>query len=396
MNGCTRALAGGLAPLALCLSISLPAAGASPEDAAKKDAGKEGLRFHASLADGLGFKTAKNEFAVDAGVLSQIRFDLTWNGPRFVEDGFNVLMARPYLKARAFDDQVRFFVQPELGTTSPKLLDLEVSWQPVPAFGIKVGQFLTPFSRAFFTPVPLLQFQDFSRVNEKFRAGRDTGAMMYGAPAGGIFEYYAGAFNGNGIDRGGNDDTSIMGIGRIAVNPLHPVPYDETPSLRGAVPFRFAIGLNGIADRAHPTKQQTNTATGATETVPLPPETRLTLGGDITVQWDRLTFLGEGYLRRVYVDGGSVSKGGGLYGQAGFFVVPKHFEVAARVGWMDPDTAKPNDEEHSVEGLLNGYVVGNHLKMGLRYMMLHIDAPNDPAFKPGTNHRLIFQTQFWI
>ena len=95
--------------------------------------------------------------------------------------------------------------------------------------------------------------------------------MLYGAPAGGIFEYFAGAFNGNGIDRGGNDDTSIMGIGRVAVNPLHPVPYDETPSLRGAVPFRFAVGLNGIADRAHPTKQQTNTTTGATETVPLPP-----------------------------------------------------------------------------------------------------------------------------
>jgi hypothetical protein len=254
------------------------------------------LQLHASLADGLGFKTATNEFAIEAGVLSQIRFDLTWNGPRFVEDGFNVLMARPYLKVRAFNDRVRFFVQPELGTASPKLLDLEVSWQPSPAFGIKVGQFLTPFSRALLTPIPHLQFQDFSRVNQKFRAGRDTGAMVYGAPAGGIFEYYAGAFNGNGIDRGGNDDTSIMGISRVAVNPLRPVPYEETPSLRGAVPFGFAIGFNGIADRAHPTKQQTNTTT----------------------------------------------------------------------------------------------------EMGLRYMMLHIDAPNDPAFKPGLNHRRIFQTQFWI
>ncbi|MDI1431346.1 porin [Polyangium sorediatum] len=384
-----RALASGLASLAMASSFALPAARADAP--AKSDT----FVFHASLADGLGFRTEQDKFVLDAGVLSQMRFDAISNSDGLASDGFNVAVVRPYIRARAFHDQVRFFVQPELATATPKLLDLEIAWQPMPELGIKVGQFLTPFSRAFFTPVPILQFPDFSRVNEKFRAGRDTGMMLFGSTGKGRLEYYAGAFNGNGIDKGGNDDTSVMGIGRLAVNPVRAMPYDETPSLRGAVPFGLSIGVNGIADRAHPTKQQTDPATGAQTTVALPAETRLTAGADVFIAWDRFTFLAEAYARQVQPDEGKRIQGFGGYAQAGYFVVPKRFEIAARAGVMDPDTSKP-DTERSVEGLLNGYVVGNHLKMGLRYMWLRTDAKTADGYAAGTNHKLTFQVQLWI
>ncbi|HSN99296.1 MAG TPA: hypothetical protein VLS89_13465, partial [Candidatus Nanopelagicales bacterium] len=357
---------------------------------------QERFDFHASLAEGLGFRTSEDRFALDAGVLAQVRGDATLNGGELMSDGFTVLTARPYLRARAYHEQVRFFVQPELGTATPKLLDLEITWQPIPEIGLKVGQFLTPFSRAYFTPLPLLQFQDFSRVNERFRAGRDTGAMLLGSAGKGRLEYYAGAFNGNGIDRGGNDDTSLMGIARIAVNPVRQMPYDETPSLRGPVPFGIELGVNGIADRAHPTREEPDPTTGEPVTVELPAETRLTVGADIAVAWGGFTFLTEGYTRLIRPEEGDQKRGFGAYAQAGYFVIPQRLELAARAGWMNPVTSKPDDEERSVEAQVNGYVVGNHLKMGARYQLLHLDAPSADGFQAGNNHRLLFHVQFWI
>jgi len=364
------------------------------------------LNWHASLADGVGIKTANDIFSLDVGILNQMRFDMTFNGGKLDETGFNVNIVRPQIKARAFHDKVRFFFQPEMGTASPKLLDLEVTWQPLPEVGVKVGQFVTPFSRTFLTPVPALQFTDFSRVNVKFRADRDTGAMFLGSTGKGKLEYYLGAFNGNTIDKNGNDDKSIMGIGRLAINPVRPVAYDETPSLKGDVPFGVAIAFNGIADRAHPTKTQTDPTTGATTLVAGTPETRLTGGGDLYLAAGRFTFLAEGYLKQVSPDTGSQTRSYGFFAQSGFFVVPKHFEVAARVGYMDPNTSKDKDTETSFEGLLNGYVVGNHLKMGLRYQYLHLDSTPAAAtpvpgngvdgLKAGANHRVIAHLQFWI
>jgi hypothetical protein len=392
MSRRTRALAAGARSLAAALSFAFPAAAEGAPPAAP---GRE-YEFHASLADGIGFKTARGAFALDAGLLTQMRLSAVTGGGRLASDGFDVLMVRPYLRARALRDEVRLFVQPELGTATPKLLDFEITWQPTPEVGLKAGQFLTPFSRAFLTPVPVLQFTDFSRVNEKFRAGRDTGAMIFGSTGKGRLEYDLGAFNGNGIDKGGNDDTAIMGIGRIAVNPVRAMPYDETPSLKGPVPFGIAIGVNGIADRAHPTKQQVDAATGATTVVALPAETRLTAGADIAVAWDRFTFLGEAFAKQVEPDGAKRFQGYGAHAQAGFFALPKRLELAARAGYMDPNTSKSNDTETSFEGLVNGYVVGNHLKMGLRYMWLHTDAPTPDGYKAGTNHKVALHVQLWI
>lgn len=71
---------------------------------------------------------------------------------------------------------------------SPRLLDLELTAQPVAEVGLRVGQVLTPFSRTFYTPVPKLLFPDFSLANDAFRADRDTGVMAFGTPLEGRVE----------------------------------------------------------------------------------------------------------------------------------------------------------------------------------------------------------------
>ena len=385
---------GGL-PLVVAFLISSSASAADPP-ATLPSSPKNQIEVHASLADGLGLRREDKLFSVDAGILTQMRYTATLHDGKVADDGFNVLMVRPTLRVKALRDTVRLFVQPELGTPTPRLLDYELTWQPVPQMGLRVGQFLTPMSRAFLTPVPLLQFTDFNRVNAKFRADRDTGAMIFGATKNGKMDYWLGGFNGNGIDKGGNDDTTMMGIARLAVNPVRPMPYDETPSLKGKVPFGIAIAVNGIADRAHPTKMVTDPTTGTQSTVNLPAEMRLTGGGDIAIAYKSFTFLAEGFTKMVDPDGGQRTFSYGAYAQAGIFPIPKRLEIAFRGGFIDPNRSKDKDTESNFEGLVTGYFVGNHLKLGARYTMIRNEAKTADGLAPGVNHRFILQSQLWL
>lgn len=382
-------------PLAVVSLISTTSFAADPP-ATLPSSPKNQIDFHASLADGLGLRREDKLFSVDLGILTQMRYDMTLHEGKVASDGFNVLMVRPTLRVKALHDTVRLFVQPELGTSAPKLLDFELTWQPTPEMGIRVGQFLTPMTRAFLTPVPILQFNDFNRVNAKFRADRDTGAMIFGATKNGKLDYWLGAFNGNGIDKGGNDDTTMMGIARVAVNPVRAMPYDETPSLKGSVPFGIAIAANGVADRAHPTKAVTDPTTGAQSTVNLPAETRITGGADIAIAYKTFTFLTEAFTRMVDPDGGQRSFAYGAYAQAGIFPIPKRLEIAVRGGFMDPNRDKTKDTEANFEGLLTGYFIGNHLKLGARYTYIRNEAKTADGLAPGVNHRFILQTQLWL
>lgn len=395
MRRSLQKLAQGGLPLVITSLFSSSVFAADPP-ASWPSSPKNEIEVHASLADGLGLKRQDKLFSVDLGILTQMRYTATFHESKVVDDGFNVLMVRPTLRVKALNDTVRLFVQPELGTSSPKLLDFELTWQPRPELGLRVGQFLTPMTRSFLTPVPILQWTDFNRVNAKFRADRDTGAMIFGATKNGKLDYWLGGFNGNGIDKGGNDDTTMMGIARVAVNPVRPMPYDETPSLKGAVPFGIAIAVNGIADRAHPTKVVTD-ATGAQTTVNLPQETRLTGGGDIAIHYKTFTFLAEGYTKMIDPDGsGTRTFSYGAFAQAGVFPIPKRLELAVRGGFMDPNRSKDKDTESNIEGLITGYFVGNHLKVGARYTMIRNEAKTSDGLLPGVNHRFIIQTQLWL
>lgn len=385
---------GGL-PLVFASLISAPAFAADPPETLASPP-KNKIEFHASLAEGVGLHRQDKLFSASIGILTRMRYVTTVNDGKIVDAGFNVLMVRPQLRVKAFHDTVKLFVQPELATPTPKLLDYELTWQPIPEVGLRVGQFVTPMTRAFITPVPLLKFDDFNRVNAKFRADRDTGAMVFGATKNGKLDYWLGAFNGNGIDKGGNDDTTMMGIARIAVNPVRAMPYDETPSLSGPVPFGIAIGVNGIADRAHPTKTVTDATTGAQSTVSLPTETRLTGGGDIAIAYKSFTFLGEAFTKMVDPDGGQRSFAYGAYAHAGIFPIPKRLEIAIAGGFMDPNRSKDKDTEANFEGLITGYFVGNHLKMGARYTLIHNEAKTADGFLPGVNHRFMIQSQLWL
>lgn len=329
-----------------------------------------GVRWHAGLDKGIGLET--DSFRASLGMLSQAAYEVTVDDD--VQHGFSLRKARPTLRMGAFDGLLSAFVQPELAG-DPRLLDAELGVHLLPELNLRFGQFVTPHSRGFITPVPKLQFIDFGRVESEFRADRDMGLSVEGALFDGDLEYAAGIFNGNGIEPRLGD--GYMWVGRLVANPFGPVPYDETlPLTQPESPFRLAVGWNGFGRRRAREEMSTRRD--------------YVTGPDLFIVFRGFTLLAEAF-RRFRAEDGHTIDAWGSYVQAGYFVVPRWVEIAGRAGFMDLDINAPNQTQASYEGALNIYPVGNHFKIQLRYVHARGEAvPADPA------HRVTVQTQLQL
>lgn len=358
--------------------------GMIPMFAAPAAADVAAVSTSASLDRGVEVERRDGTFGARAGILvwSQWQAQLDREGSLQKND-FTVPIVRPTLRAFVGAKWMRLFVQPELAG-APKLLDLELDAQPTPAFGLKLGQMIPPFSRAFMTPVPKLQMPGFSPANERFRANRDVGAMAYGFLLGGRFEWFAGVFDGTGLAPPPQGHTELAYFVRHAATIVGPPPptdghvhYDETPSLGGSVPFTIRFGANAYAAQTTPAAQAT-TQTGPTGRA-------VTLGADAQVLAGGFMLQLEGYVRRTNIPATGSQTSWGGYVQAGQFLFPQRLEVAGRTSYTS--RAGSVDPAVSYEGQLAFYAVGNHLKVIGRYA--YIDGPH-PAHAVGVHAQLWF------
>jgi hypothetical protein len=363
------------------------AAGADPPAPASAatataDAPKERPTVDVGLS-GLRVDSADGKYGIKFGLLARMRHIGSFGGGLPADSDFSIPMLRPVLRGHLFGDRITYFIQAEVAGTQ-RLLDAEFDVKIVDGVGVTFGRMLTPFTRAFLTPVPKLQMADFGIVNDAFRISRDVGFKVHAAPGRGIVEAQAGLYSGDGFKR----DTTVardinpLFVARVAVNPLGPMAYDQTPSLVGEVPFRLAIGANAYTNvvTAAPPEGET---IGANERM-------LTLGGDVAMQSARVMLLAEGFWRRSWSRRPELEAAPdmwGTYGQAGVFVWPKRVELVARAGVLDRGLGL--GREGSYEGGLNGYIAGNHLKLQLRYGCLH-------TAMTGCRHLLTTQAQVWF
>ncbi|MCZ7684533.1 MAG: hypothetical protein M5U28_39500 [Sandaracinaceae bacterium] len=148
------------------------AASAAPDPApASSDAheGSHGAEVTASFTEGVRLRVPEAAgFTAAVHVVAWARF-VVERAPRTDADVyFEVPVVRPVLQAGVLDDKIRLFVQPELAGPSPRLLDLHVDLAPDPAVQVRIGQFITPYSRIFITPLPRLAMTDFGVVSDTF------------------------------------------------------------------------------------------------------------------------------------------------------------------------------------------------------------------------------------
>lgn len=345
----------------------------------------------ASLRDGVRVSVPEAAgFTAEAHLAVWSRFVAGATAGGVGEGYFDVPLVRPMIRVGAFDGIFRLLVQPELAGPAPRLLDLQLDFVPDPAFGLRVGQFITPYSRAFITPIVLLTMPDQGVVSDAFRADRDTGLMAFGS-VGDAFEYSVGIFDGAAIDGRAGDVPPPMVVGRLVLTPYGHVPYDQVPALGGESPRGLAIGAGGffrertIADADNtPSVVQTGSA-----------------GLDLSLVEGPVAFFSEGYYREQRSDGGPWIASWGAFAQLGVFVLPRLLELSVRASWIDPDLAEAPDLVQSYEGALATYLVvddvayGHHLSLGLRYA--YLESPRGLGAVPrGSTHRVTLQLQAWV
>jgi hypothetical protein len=344
-----------------------------PTPVAESNGTGHAFAFPGGALDPIVFYTPDERFSLRIGAQIQFRYQASDARSKTARNGFDMRQVRPQIRGQLGAPWLTYFIQPELAGSAPRLLDLELTAQPVSEFGIKVGQFLTPFSRTFYTPVPKLLFPDFSIANEAFRADRDTGVMLFGAAARGVLEYYAGVFNGNRINKGSNDDDDMIYVGRVAVNPLGSVPYDETPTLSGPAPFRLGLGLNAF--RGEVTQIITTYPSAMPPTTTAYQDKNVTAGADIALHFWYATVQAEAYHRETKRgEGGTVRSRGG-YVHASAFCLPPYVELAARISYVDPNSEADSDQTLAYEAMLTLYGLANNLKLNLRYTRLRSHNP---------------------
>ena len=342
--------------------------------------------FFASVDRGIGV-TAGDAFSAELHFFTQIRLEEVISDSVHVPE-FRIVMARPVLRGKLIRPWISYFVQPELAGKTPALLDAELTIAPHAAFGIKVGQFLTPFSREFLVPPFRLLFPDFSPSNIYFRDNRDIGAMLFGMPLGGHLEYYAGVFNGNGINQtpGGS---RIMGIARLAANLRGKPVYTETPEFDDTE-TQLAFGINVTAGRHDLPLPATAPASTVAEIAPY-----ATLGADLTFHKGACTAQAEGYAKWQQLSGDVTQWSAGGYLHGGCFVYQRTLQLAARADVIDASINTHAGLRAQGEAMFAYYVYGNHLKFQLRYAYGNVRG-QDLSVEASTSHTVTLQGQLQL
>jgi hypothetical protein len=354
-----------------------------------------GVVVTASAKDGFSIKSADENWGLRIGGV----FWAAFNDTIYLGDHaphFSVPLARLQIRAHVFRPWLRLFFQPEFAGL-PRVLDLEFIIQPWDALGLKVGQMQPAFSRAWLSPVPKLQFQGFTPANSFFRPDRQAGALLFGSFFGGRLEYFAGVFDGVGINRTANDNPHMMWNARVAgtlfgtpANTKAHVKYDETAHLAGDAPPTLMVGIDGYVNRVTAAGIGAN---GGAEVVE-----QQVASVDLSFTWQRFFMQAEGYLMRSVPIANSFSAGtqrAGADFQAGFFLIRSVLELAGRFSWLRADANIPGLWLVQGDGQLNYYVAGNNLKIGARYSATYAHA-GFSTYLPGLSHTVFVQAQVWL
>ena len=294
----------------------------------------------------------------------------------------SIPVARVFSVGSAFDSKLRLFAQTEFAGARVDFLDLFAEWQFDSAFRLRVGQFRTPYSRAYITPLTNLQMPTRGLVLDHFKLDRDTGAMASGSFASGFFHYDLAVVNGATINTREGDRDAPAVILRTEFRFGDPVPYDQAPSLGLEDPRGLTLGLGGAFSR--------RAIKGAGGTIR---EENWNAAADLAWMHGPISVRTETFMRASR-NSPRVATAFGAFTQLGVFVVPRQVEIGGRAGWLSdgPDI-------QSYEAFLTTYwksgdrVLGHHLKAILSY---RFDSRSPNGVDARDRHSLLLQAQIFF
>jgi phosphate-selective porin OprO/OprP len=290
----------------------------------------------------------------------------------------------------AFTQDLTYRVQVDLAKsgTAQMLDDAWINYRFTDAAQIQTGQFKMPFSREELTSDGALQFVDRASAVDVFKPSYDIGAMLQGKTAGGKFAYNAGLFNGTGQSYPHTTNSGAWAA-RVVFNPFGEMRYSEADLENTPSPL-LSLGANYFAN----TLKRNGNATFLDTTTTTPPyagtggwlgqaaaNTAIfdntervdvgTYGFDAAFKWRGFSAQGEYFGGKAEGQTRGTVHSRGYYGQAGYFLLPKKLEVAARYSSVDPNREKTQDLQVQVTGAVSYYFEGHNLKLQGDYTNIH-------------------------
>ena len=243
--------------------------------------------------------------------------------------------ARLDVKGSVTDDW-SYEVYTEFAGVTPKLLDAYTTYKVADYLKFTAGQFKVPLSAESLVADADLEFIDRSLVVNGLAGrstdvignqnGRDIGAQLSGSFAKlndhYLFDYYFGVFNGAGYDVTTDNNNHKDIAGRLVIHPITNLSIGADFYAGQDV---FAVGSAAAA--THKRNRQ---------------------GIDGRYVWGNLSLTAE------YDKGtDNIINRNGWFGQAAYFVIPKHLQLAARYDTYDPTQTITTDRTTNYAGGIN-------------------------------------------
>jgi len=254
---------------------------------------------------------------------------------------------------------------------------------------LKLGQYKVPFGLQELTSSGSQQLVDRSQVSNAYFRGRDTGFTVWGVLGNNQFEYRAGLFNGNGLTRSANDNDKFQYDARVSFQPngasplgtysgAHQSESDFETKALGKPIFVVSAGFeqNDLSNVATDLKTNIKSTLFEVDTVFKYrgfSATGAYVWGDREPQITDPTFDTQGW-----------------FAQAGYFVKPEKWEIAARYGQQDPNKDKADDKVTEFRAGLNYFHARHALKVQADYGWLETETSSGKR----KNNELRIQTQF--
>ena len=280
----------------------------------------------------------------------------------------------------------------------------ELAYSFMPELGVKVGRYKSAFGRQENTTSGRLMLIDRSLANEVFNISRGTGVELFGALpcADTKLHYRVGVFNG--FDDEGSasisDNDNNPAVAARLVLPLlgattadfkneSDLMFHENPVMQFGASFAYANATNenhfsgGLDDNYEVLAKGID---GRTDIVEAGGEVTL-FGADVAVKCNGLSVMLEGFYQHADLDSKDVafendfgisrnafdlagdalldgyeSDNYGWLAQAGYFIVPKTFELVSRVSGVCVDGS---NDSYEYAGGWNWYLAGQDLKLSM-------------------------------
>jgi phosphate-selective porin len=311
------------------------------------------------------------------------------------ESSFSIRRMKFWLSGNVFSKDLTYKWQMNFGGGDSVLEDAWAAYQFAKPFKLTVGQMKPAQSRQELTSSGKQLFIDRSLANDTFNLGYDLGVQASGSFADHLVEYMVGGFNGNGGNESNVEDEHMFAA-RIDINPFGQYKMDEVSfgddklllNIGGSFATATFIpgdagnvsGGNEIYDKALDLDGNLDPENSATFIAAFGDELDWDLyTANLHARWKGATFGAEYFRLNAEPDTGDDFDADGYYVQAGYMVVPKTLELAARYSAIEStdDNAPEQFDKQEYQAGVNYYFAKHNAKLQADYTHVKDDLNDD-------------------